>query len=324
MELKNYRRTDLALELQEEQGDAGRGIDFTERQEGKVTVSTLTVKNKEGAELLGKPVGRYVTLSFGKPWLFSEEERQEVSNCLAAELKGLFALAGAGEPSWESGTKGQEEKEAGKESGGKVGKASGRERTVLVVGLGNRRMTADAVGPGTLDKITVTRHVKSLDPALFRELGRRTVAAMAPGVLGDTGMESAEMVRAVVKELKPCALLAVDALAARSVSRLATTIQLCDTGISPGAGVGNDRPALNREYMGVPVIALGVPMVVDSSTLVTDMLEMAGVDPLPEGLEPVLKNGRSFFVSLKEADAALEALTDLLAEGIDLAMEAAG
>ena len=108
MELKNYRRTDLALELQEEQGDAGRGIDFTERQEGKVTVSTLTVKNKEGAELLGKPVGRYVTLSFGKPWLFSEEERQEVSNCLAAELKGLFALAGAGEPSWESGTKGQE------------------------------------------------------------------------------------------------------------------------------------------------------------------------------------------------------------------------
>ena len=97
MELKNYRRTDLALELQEEQGDAGRGIDFTERQEGKVTVSTLTVKNKEGAELLGKPVGRYVTLSFGKPWLFSEEERQEVSNCLAAELKGLFALAGAGD-----------------------------------------------------------------------------------------------------------------------------------------------------------------------------------------------------------------------------------
>ena len=182
----------------------------------------------------------------------------------------------------------------------------------------------DLLAEKPLDKITVTRHVKSLDPALFRELGRRTVAAMAPGVLGDTGMESAEMVRAVVKELKPCALLAVDALAARSVSRLATTIQLCDTGISPGAGVGNDRPALNREYMGVPVIALGVPMVVDSSTLVTDMLEMAGVDPLPEGLEPVLKNGRSFFVSLKEADAALEALTDLLAEGIDLAMEAAG
>ena len=192
------------------------------------------------------------------------------------------------------------------------------------MGLGNTEITPDALGPAVARGIFATRHIpKELTKAAGLDLLRQ-VSVITPGVLGQTGIEAGELIKAAAEKIKPAAVIVIDALAAQSGDRLFKTVQLCDTGISPGAGVGNDRPALSREYMGVPVIALGVPMVVDSSTLVTDMLEMAGVDPLPEGLEPVLKNGRSFFVSLKEADAALEALTDLLAEGIDLAMEAAG
>ena len=194
------------------------------------------------------------------------------------------------------------------------------EGCVLVVGLGNRAMIADAVGPMTVDRITVTRHVESLDHALFEKLSHRSVAAFCPGVLGQTGMESADAVRAVVRTLRPRLLLVIDALAARSSRRLGATVQISTGGIAPGSGVGNDRPAFTRESMGVPVLALGVPMVVDSSTLVADALEQAGVEELPEALWPVLENGRSFFVSLKEADTAAESLAELLALAIDRAM----
>jgi spore protease len=181
-------------------------------------------------------------------------------------------------------------------------------------------MTADAIGPMVVDRITVTRHVKRLDPALFHRLAHRSVAAFCPGVLGQTGMESADGVKAVAGTLRPRLLLVIDALAARSPDRLAATVQLSTGGIAPGSGVGNNRPAFTRDSMGLPVIAIGVPMVVDSSTLVSDALEKAGIFDLPPALLPVLENGRSFFVSLKEADAANEAMADLLSRAIDRAM----
>ncbi len=308
-----YLRTDLAMEEGTLTRDADaaekcRGISYEEEQKGETTVFRLRVENEEGKKLLHKEPGSYVTLSFGKPWLLDEDERDSLSEVLAGELKNMLfsALGEAGFP----------QKEALK--GAPDTMLS--EKPLLAVGLGNRRMTADAIGPRVLEKITVTRHISKLDQPLFAKLCHRNVAAFAPGVLGDTGMESAEAVSALSSRLRPRAILAVDALAARSPDRLATTIQLCDSGIHPGSGVGNDRPGLNKETMGVPVIAIGVPMVVDSSTLVYDALESAGIDTLPDSLTRVLENGKSFFVSVKEADAAIEALSDILAAGIDRAL----
>lgn len=290
-----YRRTDLALEEKESKEEQcaslPEGVQFFTRRQEQVEIAELKVETEEAAKLLGKPAGRYVTLSFDKPWLMSDEEKERLAVATGQELKKLIEdmhIPGEG--------------------------------CVLVVGLGNRRMTADGIGPAVESKILVTRHIHKLDPPLFRSLSHKEVAAMAPGVLGDTGMESAETVEAVAKSISPALLIVVDALAAGSTKRLATTVQLCNTGISPGAGVGNDRPAFTKERFGVPVIGIGVPMVVDSVTLVADTLEKAGITRPEPALEKVLEEERGFFVSPKEADAALEALSDILARAIDQAL----
>ena len=167
-----------------------------------------------------------------------------------------------------------------------LGKEPDSSTRVLVVGLGNAHMTPDAIGPGTVRRLTVTRHLKSYDESLYRALGCCELAALSPGVLGQTGVESGELVKCAADRLAPHLLVAVDALAARSCERLASTVQLSDGGISPGAGIGNRRMAINRETVGCPVMALGVPTVVDSSTLVWDALEKAGMtgEALPDAL----------------------------------------
>ena len=294
-----YIRTDLAAEDRSSLcgGDAAAlASAFAEEDRGCVHVERLSLSDDSSAALLHRPKGTYVTLSFGKPWLMTDGERSEVSEVLSKELSGLLSPFLCG-------------KDPGK---------------VLVAGLGNRRMTADAIGPKTVEKITVTAHLRALDPELFKALGHRAVAAVTPGVLGDTGIESAGTVRAAAELLHPDAILAVDALAARGTGRLAATVQLCDSGIDPGSGVGNDRPGLNERTLGCPVIALGVPLVVDSSTLVCDALESAGVKEIPGALCRVLEDGKSFFVSIKEADAAVEALSSILAEGVDRALSLDG
>ena len=289
-----YIRTDLAAEEPRPAPEELPGVDFSQEERGFFSLSRLHIRTSDAAARLRKPCGRYRTLSFSKPWLLSDEQRAALSRALGAELKALLEENGALSSS----------------------------RPVLVAGLGNRRMTADAVGPEAVSRITVTRHIQSLDPPLFASLHHLPVAALCPGVLGDTGIESADTLRAVVGALSPSALIAVDALAARSADRLASTIQLCDAGIAPGGGVGNDRPALDASSLGVPVFALGVPMVVDSSTLVADLLRSSGVSlpSLPQPLRNALENGKSFFVSLKEVDAALDSVCSIVASGIDEAL----
>ena len=189
---------------------------------------------------------------------------------------------------------------------------------VLAVGLGNPHMTADAIGPETLRRATATRHLKEHDPEMYRALGCCEFSMFAPGVLGQTGIESGELVRGAIERVKPHLLVAVDALAARSCERLASTFQLSDTGLSPGAGVGNFRLPMNRESMGCPVLGVGVPTVVDSTTLVLDALERAEISV--EGhakLETVLKNGRSFVVSPKDCDEILGITCRILAKALD-------
>ena len=237
--------------------------------------------------------GESVTLSLGRITERGEPELPGRSRLLAGELRRMAARM--------------------------IGREPDRDTRILVAGLGNAAMTPDAVGPGTLGRLTVTRHLKGYDGSLFASLGCCELAAIAPGVLGQTGMESGELVKCAAELVKPHLVVAVDALAARSVDRLSSTVQITDRGISPGAGIGNRRLAVDRDTLGCPVMGVGVPTVVDSSTLVLDALEKAGVDAesLSPDLAEVLERGRSFFVSPKDCDEVVSLTCRLLAKALD-------
>ncbi len=281
-------RTDLCEELCTGAPPLPGIVKSVSEQNGVRTVR-VEVTDGEGAALLGRPVGTYLTLHVGKAWLMEEEEKRDAAGAVAAGLLSLLR---------------------------KVSPAKG---AALVVGLGNPCLASDAVGPFTVREITVTRHLKDAMPALFDALGGIAVAALSPGVVGQTGIETAELVRGAVGTVRPALVVAVDALAARDPERLACTVQLSDTGIRPGSGVGNHRAAIDRSLLGVPVIAVGVPTVIDADTLVLGALERAGIaEPIPETFFP---EGGNFFVSLKECDAAVGAVSSLLANAIDLALK---
>ena len=185
------------------------------------------------------------------------------------------------------------------------------------MGLGNRAITPDAVGPKAADHTLVTRHLVTQVPEHFAAF--RSVSALAAGVLGTTGMESGEMVSALVEKIRPDCVVAVDALASRSLDRVCSTVQLADTGIVPGAGVGNARAALNAETLGVPVVAVGVPTVVDAATLALDVLSEAGREDLdPEVLRGA---GKGLIVTPKDIDAQVADLSKVIGFGINLALQ---
>jgi len=202
---------------------------------------------------------------------------------------------------------------------------------VLVVGLGNRRITADSLGPKVVDGVFVTRHLRDTVPDSLR--GRlRGVSAVAPGVLGVTGMETAEVVRGLVEHVNPVAVIAVDALAARETARICTTLQIADTGIDPGSGIGNHRKGLNKETLGVPVIALGVPMVVYAATIARDALSMLAddleieCDLSEQALDKlvqrvVTRQLGDLVVTPREVDERVQNIADALSLGINRALQ---
>lgn len=293
--IDEYICTDLASECREHLGEQlPQGVQVTRSCHGCVTVCRMEISGEDAARALGKPMGCYTTVSFDDPRFLEQGQYNTLCLMLADEIRWLMRRLCPGAQS------------------------------VLVAGLGNRRITADALGPQTVDRITVTRHLQTLDPTLFEKVGQLCVAALTPGVLGDTGVEAAEMVKKSAETVKPDLILAVDALAARSVERLGCTVQLADSGIAPGSGVGNRRMALSQQTVGVPVIAIGVPTVVNSATLVRDALTAAGYgEPTPE-LREVLESGRSFFVTPKDSDASILALSELLSAALDMALTAGG
>ncbi|MBE6661924.1 MAG: GPR endopeptidase [Ruminococcaceae bacterium] len=293
--MKNYTRTDLASE----------SVGAAELAEGELQkicrhetldgfeVTRVTVEEEAHSTLLGKPRGNYVTVEFGKVAYLAEDERERLVLLLAREIRNMCRAC--------------------------CGTMPDRDFSVLVVGLGNEEITADAIGPRAARQLTATRHLRHLDSKLYDTVGRCEISVLFTGVLGQTGMEAVELVCGAVERVKPRLVLAVDALAARSVERLASTVQLCDSGIAPGSGVGNERGAISLETVGVPVLALGVPTVVDSSTLVWDALAEAGIVEVSKTLERVLENGRSFFVTPKESDVITEHVAALLADAVDCA-----
>ena len=281
-------RTDLALEAEamwrESQSAPGspEGVLARHERRGAFGVTTVEVTSPQGEAALGKPMGKYVTVELDA--LIRREENAFADACalLAEELRALLPL-GPGD-------------------------------ACLVVGLGNRDITPDAVGPDAVDCVMVTRHLRQALPEDFGAF--RPVCAVCSGVLGTTGIESSALVHAVAGSVKPAAVVAIDALASRSPDRLCRTVQIADTGIVPGSGVGNTRAALNRETLGLPVIAVGVPTVVDAATLALDLAARAGLQPDPAAFG----DAGGMIVTPREIDKNVRDIAKLIGYGLNLAL----
>ncbi len=272
--VKNYSvRTDLALEEKERfESDnveiSGVVLEESYDETLELKVTRVEIETENGAKAMGKPVGTYLTLETPDLAVPDEERQMEIAARLSGYIRELV------EKHWEGKTVKGTEGPGGAKSEDGDHLAEDGDLSVLVVGLGNRAVTPDALGPYVADHLNVTRHI-------VREYGKYAmgmenadiVSAIVPGVMGQTGMESAEIVRGIVNETHPDLVIAVDALAARSSRRLNRTVQIADTGIHPGSGVGNHRIGMTEESLGVPVIGIGVPTVVDAATIVNDTME---------------------------------------------------
>ena len=277
-------RTDLALEARQLCAARGElpGVRATERRRGGFPVTTVEVLDSRGEAALGKPVGRYVTLELDGLLRREADAFPRAAGALAAELRGLLKLEIFG--------------------------------NFLIVGLGNRDITPDAIGPAALDWLLVTRHLKKTLPEDFARF--RPVSAVRAGVLGTTGIESSDLVRAVCAEVRPDCVVAVDALASLSPDRLCRTVQLTDTGIVPGSGVGNTRAALNAGTLGLPVIAVGVPTVVDAATLTLDLARRAGTELSPDAFGEL----GGMIVTPREIDQRVRDVSKLIGYSLNLAL----
>ena len=284
-----FRRTDLALEAHELWKESAAettklsGVRAkTYRREG-YPVTAVEVLNRHGAEALGKPEGRYLTIDYVDFWQRKPDFFERAVRTLGGELKKLLPEDGA----------------------------------ALVVGLGNAAMTPDAVGTETLTHLLITRHLLAAMPRQFS--GFRPVSALAANVLGNTGVESVEAVRGLIRETQPDFVIVVDALAARRTARLCNTVQLSNTGIVPGSGVGNHREALDEAALGVPVFSIGIPTVVDAVTLASDLLAEAGI---PEPEEAHLRgHSQSMMVTTKDIDRQVRDLSKVVGYGINWALQ---
>ena len=307
-------RTDLALETQEKMQEDHvelKGVRFLEEKlSPNLTVSTVVIETENGAKTMGKPKGTYITIEAADMDEEDEDYHREVSEQLARVIRQLVRLK--------------------KES-----------LSVLIAGLGNREVTPDALGPGVVDNLFITRHVvKEYGKYAFGKQTVNRISSIVPGVMAQTGMETQEIIHSIVKETKPDLVVAVDALAARSTKRLNRTIQVTDTGINPGSGGGNHRHALDEKSLGVPVISIGVPTVVDAATIVNDTMynlvtaltqsqAFAAMGNSLEKLNDAEKyelirellspNLNAMFVTPKDIDESVKRLCYTISEGLNLA-----
>lgn len=307
-------RTDLALErrdLYKKANNIEEEIDGIETEEenieDKIHLSRVKVTNKQGEDAIGKPIGNYITIDIKNLKTSNEDDIQKASEVVTKELKNL------------------------------IDKHIDNKSPVLVVGLGNLYVTPDALGPKVVNEIDITRHLIEYMPEVLDE-GTRPVSAIAPGVLGTTGIETQEILKGIVDNIKPSLIIIIDALASRSIERISSSIQLADTGIVPGAGVGNARKELTEEKLGVPVIAIGIPTVVEAATIAADSLtlfikkvqeqaqsndflnqlqEEDKYEMIKEVLSP---NDYNFIVTPKEIDELIENMKDIVARGINFAV----
>lgn len=305
-------RTDLAVELRDAYKKAQKidapGVTSEEETIDDVKITRVKIETEEGATYIGKPIGNYITLDAPQIKQNDPEINEKVYKVLAKEIRNLV--------------------------GEDINKSA------LVVGLGNSNVTPDALGPKVVNSVEVTRHILEYAPNVLNR-PVRSVSAISPGVLGTTGMETSEVIKGVVDKIGPDFVIAVDALASRSLERISTTIQIADTGINPGSGVGNKRMAICKETLGVPVIAIGVPTVVDAATMANDtidlmleninntfqevngydkikpMKEQEKYDLIKEVLKPYVGD---LVVTPKEIDEIITSVSDVVSQGVNYAL----
>jgi len=306
-------RTDLALERRDIYQKVNKlneidGIESTEEEINEnIKVSRVKITNQNGEQAIGKPIGNYITIDVKKLKIAEEEEIQKASEILTNELKQIIDIH------------------------------TDKQGDILVVGLGNIYVTPDALGPKVINEIDVTRHIIKYLPQYIEE-GARPVSAISPGVLGTTGIETVEILKGIVENIKPKLLIVIDALASRSIERISSTIQLSDTGIVPGAGVGNTRQEISQASLGIPVIAIGIPTVVELATLVSDGIDifinrlqekaesndylnkLQQNDKYEEVKEALNVGEYNMIVTPKEIDDLIENMKDIVARGINFAV----
>lgn len=304
-------RTDLACERRDIYKKVNgleeiEGIE-TEQKGDEIKINTVKITNEKGEQAIGKPKGTYVTIDIKDFKIADEEKIQKASEAVTEELKKL------------------------------INNHATKTDDILVVGLGNRFVTPDSLGPKVITEIEITRHLLKYVPQ-YLEPNTRPVSAVSPGVLGTTGIETFEIVKGIVDNINPKLLIVIDALASRSIERISSTIQIADTGIVPGSGVENARKTLNKESLGIPVIALGIPTVVDLGTIIDEGLdlfiaklqekaesneylnklkEQDNYEDIKEALTP---NDYNMIVTPKEIDDLIEKMKDVIARGINFAV----
>lgn len=287
-------RTDLAVEAASMHKDI-EGIESICENKDGIKIERIKIKTDEASNLTGKPKGNYITITVGDLSENDKDEYENVCICVANEIKGILKIAG--------------------------------DASVLAVGLGNVHITADSIGPKSIENLLVTRHIKEMMPEEI-DSSVRSVSALTPSVMAFTGIETSEIVKGVAEKVKPDLIIAVDALASRSMSRLGRTIQISDTGINPGSGVGNNRKELSEKTLGVGVIAIGVPMVVDAVTVALDAMDATGATADEKTvffetyrrMEPM---GSDMVVTPKDVDSLAARSAKIIANGINLALQSA-
>ncbi|WP_039764250.1 GPR endopeptidase [Caldicellulosiruptor sp. F32] len=308
--------TDLALETREiVQKGLGReieGVEVEERKEfdDKIKVTKVKINSVKGEAILQKPMGNYITIEADGLRDEDFEVQEKVSKILAEELESLIRLS--------------------------------QKSTILVVGLGNWNVTPDSLGPKVVSKVLITRHLFEFVPEKVQDRRIRSVCAISPGVLGITGIETSEIIHGIVQKIHPDLIVAIDALASRRLERISTAIQIADTGIFPGSGIGNERKGITQQTVGVPVVAIGVPMVVDAAIIANDAIDLLlerlkneteKSSPLYLLLEGIPDEDRfnlikevifpyygNLFVTPKDIDRIVENISTVIADGINMAI----
>ena len=270
-------RTDLALEQREIVGDIPNGVSYNEETENGIKITRIIIENEQGEKALSKPKGKYITVEI--PSLEFRAQNEKEIKKLSLEIEKLISKNG----------------------------------DALILGLGNKNITPDSLGPLACEKILATRHIKDQLRESVGIEAARSVSVIAPGVLGQTGIESFDIIKGVADRVKPDFIIAIDALASRKLERLGKTVQIADNGISPGAGVGNKRSEISEKTLGIPVIALGVPTVVDCETLVYDLTDNDNI----KGQE----NQKNMIVTPREIDILIQRAAALISSAINMALQ---
>lgn len=307
-------RTDLATERRDLYKKANSveneidGIESTKEEINEnISVEKVKITNEQGEKAIGKPIGNYITIDVKKLKIAQEEEIQKASEVLSNELRNIISQHIA------------------------------QQDEIIVLGLGNIYVTPDSLGPKVINEIDVTRHLLNYAPEYLEE-GTRSVSAIAPGVLGTTGIETVEILKGIVENIHPKLVIVIDALASRSIERISSTVQISDTGIIPGGGVGNARAEISENTLGIPVIAIGIPTVVETAVLVNDSLDLfieklqkeaksndylnklKDEDNYEEIKEALIPQDYNLIVTPKEIDDLIENMKDIVARGINFAI----